>query len=339
MKRTIFLITVLIAGAMITMFSCTKDKSEITTQNESNDCPSCKTGIELANKINNFKQRLKYANENLYKDGDEMTKEEAVEGMELLINASHGFPAEQYQKISIDTVEIVLPLNEQGNIAVTDVETTYSGMQTLIKDVFDNTNYSDKHIVSVMLISGDDNVVKAITTTGEKGEDPGGNIFTDCWWYGEELGMCDYTGAGETDGGDALAEELFANRPSIFCPQGYHVVLSIEYSEVFEGNESICTGYIFYLQNSYGVQFTDSEKKLYANEMNYWYDQEFEFLFTTLPQSLNKPSNWLMASLRIDGNEHTDENYTIRWINHINMVTYGLAFCVKDEVLAPPTNP
>ncbi len=73
----------------------------------------------------------------------------------------------------------------------------------------------------------------------------------------------------------------------------------------------------------------------YARENIY---KEYEFLFTILPQHESKPSNWLIASLKIFGEEHSSYPSS-RWINHENRVSYGLAYCVKDEVLAPPVNP
>ncbi len=328
----------MIAGALIIMFSCTKENNESVIKNEANDCQSCKAGIELANKINKFKERLAYARENVYKDGDEMTKEEAIENMELLINASHGFPGEEYKQITIDTVEFTLPLNPQGMVSATDVATSYENMQLQVKDVFDNVDYQEKHIVSVILNEGDGNVVQVITTTGDKEPDPGNGPFQDCWWYGEDMGMCDGTYAGERDGGDEIADELFENRPSIVCPEGYHVVIGIDYSNEFTGNDTQSSGYIFYMEKSYNSSFTDPEKQLIAYEMNYWYNKEYEFLFSILPVYENKPSNWLMASIKIDGNEHY--NYPVkRWINHKNYISYGLAYCVQDEVLAPPFNP
>jgi hypothetical protein len=334
------ILSLIIAGALIIMFSCTKENNESVIKNETNDCPSCKAGIELANRINKFKERLAYAKENVYKDGDEMTKEEAIENMEMLFNASYGFPAESYIQLKRDTVELTLPVNSQGYIQTTDVATTYDNMHTQVKTVYDNIIFNDKHLVSLSIKENEGNQIQVISTTGEKGTDP--SNFTHCWIYGEDEGYCfepdpyQY----EKDGGDAIAEKIFANRPiPMYCPEGYHGITIQDYAHTFTGEGgTFGSGYMFYLQKASGIQFTDEERRLEAEEMNSWYDKEYEFLFTVLPESLNKPENWIMTSIKIDAYEHFSQNPNIHWINHPNDVEYGLFYCVPDNEIDPPVD-
>jgi len=335
--KKIKILSLIVAGAMIVMFSCTKENSESIVNNKTNDCPSCKEGIELAKKINKFKERLAYARENVYKDGDEMTKEEAVENMEMLFNATYGFPVESYIQIKRDTIELTLPVNSQGYIQTTDVATVYDNMYTQVKTIYDNINFSDKHLVSLFIKENEGNQIYVISTTGEKGTDPSVN-FTHCWIYGENQGYCNEPDPFQwiMDGGDTLANKLFENRPiPMYCPEGYHGITVPDYSNSFTGNGSLENGYIFYLENPSGTQFTDEERRLDASEMNSWYAQEYEFLFTVLPDALNKPGNWVMTSLAIDGNEHIIGN-DYRYINHQNNVEYGLFYCVPDYIIEPP---
>ncbi len=338
--KKIKILSLIIAGALIVIFSCTKENSESVVKNETNDCPSCKAGIELANKINKFKERLAYAKENVYKDGDEMTKGEAIENMEMLFNATYGFPAESYIQIKRDTVELTLPVNSQGYIQTTDVATTYDNMHTQVKTIYDNINFSDKHLVSLSIKENEGNQIQVISTTGEKGTDPS-VLFTHCWVYGEDEGYCFEPDPYQyiKDGGDAIAEEIFAHRPiPMYCPEGYHGITIPDFTATYSGADGTSDGYIFYLQKPSEIQFTDEERRLEAAEMNSWYDKEYEFLFTVLPDIENKPGNWIMTSIVIDAFEHFNLIDQIHWINHDNLVEYGLFYCVPDDEIDPPVD-
>ena len=341
MKKIITIISIIVFAAGIYMVhSCSKDEAaNAVNQQENNECTTCKDGKLIAEKINNFKKRLEKAKLNP-KDGEVIELEAARQNMELLFNASYGFPAEEYAKIQIDTVEFDIPVDANGNILMSDVVTKYDQMHDLVKDVYDNINFTDKHLVSLFLVFEDDNkgtvTAKAISTIGEEGSDNMGH-FNHCWWYGDDLGMCNGNYFGEKDGGDTLANELFANRPiPINCPQGYHGVIVPDYENTFSGkNGTLGSGYIFFLQKPSDTPFIDTELKLEASEMNSWYDKEYTFLFTVLPESLNKPVNWIMTSINIDAFEHFSQNPNIHWINHPNNVEYGLFYCVSNNEVNP----
>ena len=335
MKRILYLASILITGALITFYSCTKENENITVKTD--ECLTCGDGTALAMQIKQFETRLETARQNPYKDGEEITKEEAIDNMEMLFNASHSFATETYTRIQVDTVEFDLAVNGQGNIQITDVAAAYDGLHNSVKTVYDNINFTDKHLVTLVLYSNETNTVKAVSTTGDKGIDPPQPTpFENCWWYGENQGMCDGTLQWELDGGDTLANVLFHNRPFpiIGCPPGNHLITVPDYGETFEGNGPLEEGYIFYLQKDIGSGFTDDEKQLSVDEMNLWYNQEYEFLFTVLPQ--NKPWNWVMTSIVIDGIEDTDDFN--RWIHHQNIVEYGLVLCVPNDIIDPPSD-
>ena len=338
MKRIIYLASILITGALISMYSCTKENDSKTAKTE--ECRTCDDGTVLAKQIKQFKDRLQAARESIYKDGDEMTKGEAIQNMGMLFNASHGFATETYVRIQIDTVEFSLPVDGQGNIAATDVALAYDGLENSVKTVYDNIGYSEKHIVALALQGNESNNVSAIVTTGEKGPNTTSNHFNFCWWYGKNKGMCNGNLFGMMDGGDTLANELFAFRPipGFDCIPGYHKITVPDYEGTFDGTGVLEEGYVFYLQKDINTLFTQDEQQLSASEMNYWYDQEHDFLFTVLPQSLNKPWNWVMTSLAIDGNEHFNYTNNKHWINHINNVKYGLIYCVQDYIIEPPSD-
>ena len=60
--KKIKILSLIVAGAMIVMFSCTKENSESIVNNKTNDCPSCKEGVELAKKENKtFQHRKDFA--------------------------------------------------------------------------------------------------------------------------------------------------------------------------------------------------------------------------------------------------------------------------------------
>jgi hypothetical protein len=249
MERIIYLLVIILAGAIITFYSCTKENQKIKDNSE--ECVSCQEGLEVAKQIKQFKDRLQTATDKPYKDGDEMTREDAIENMEMLFNASHGFATETYSAVQVDTVEFDLVADAQGNIPATDVAMAYDVMYNSVKTVYDNIGFADKHLVALSLHNGEGNSIKAVATTGNKSEDPPPDPtpFDDCRWYGKNNGMCDGNLEGKLDGGDTIANILFLNRPLLIigCPPTHHLITVPDYQETFDGNGSLEEGYIFYL--------------------------------------------------------------------------------------------
>ena len=345
-KITIFLS--IIVGVIIIVFSCSKENQKSSINK---DCISCENGKALAQKINQFKDQLQFAKQNP-KSGEMITMAEAIENMELLINASHGFPFEDYNERKTDIVSFQLPVDVDDNVALTDVSTAYDEMINLVRDAYTNAGYENKGLILVSLSINEedksDENVNAKVTTGKNGENDS-DSFEDCWYYGEDLGMCDGTGYLDYDGGDTIAGTITiaANNPVYSlndCPcPNYHIVLDPQPEKTLEGDES---GYqntngdnliFFYPDNGSG--FTNEEKKLYADDMNYYYNNEYEVIYNLVPHNEDYPfPDYVLVTCLINGEQFYDPNNgAILTMHHQNKLTYALRYWVQDEIIPKPT--
>ena len=347
MKRTVIFLSI-IAGVIIIMFSCSKENQ---TSNIDKECASCEEGKVLAQKINQFKEQLQIAKQNP-KNGETITMAEAIENMELLINASHGFPFEDYNERKTDVVSFQLPVDAEGNVSMTDVNAAYDEMINLVRDAYLNTGFEIKGLILVSLSFDEENKdgenVNAKVTTGKSGEQDRPEPFEDCWYYGEDLGMCEGTTyLGIMDGGDTIAGTIAANNPiySLYdCPgPNYHVVLDPQPEITLEGDEP---GYqnnngdnlIFFYPDD-GSGFTNEEKKLYADDMNYYYNNEYEVIYNLVPHNEDYPfPDYVLVTCIINGEQFYDPNNgNIITMHHQNKLTYALRYWVQDEIIPKPT--
>ncbi len=346
MKKLItIIIGILAVGLIITVLSCTKENQ---TASNNKECASCQEGKVLAQKINQFKENLQKAKENP-KSGEVMTLDEAIENMELLINASHGFPFEDYNERKTDTVSFQIPVDGEGNVSMSDVSTAYDEMIDLVRNAYINTGYENKGLILVTLSIDEENKsgenINAKITTGKSGENET-ETFTDCWYYGEDLGMCNGTFYLEKDGGDTIATTIAANNP-IFdyydCPgPNYHIVLDPQPEITLQGDEyqnSSGDNLIFFYPDD-GSGFTNEEKKLYADDMNYYYDNEYEVIYEIVPQpqEYNYPfPDYVLITCQINGEQFPDpNNYGIVTMHHQNHLIYAHRYWVEDEIIPKP---
>ncbi len=216
------------------------------------------------------------------KSGDDMSLTDALKNMELLINASHGFPFEEYGTRQNDVVNFQLPIDTNDNVTISDINTAYAEMINQVRQAYINTAFEEKGLILVTLsINENDksgNTINANVTTGGEVA-PTGN-FIDCWYYGEDMGMCDGTYAFEKDGGDAIADSITANNPInnyLDCPgppDEWRLIIENQPLITLQGNN-----YMFFYPDD-GSGFTNEEKQLSANDMSYYYDNEYELIYT-----------------------------------------------------------
>ena len=345
MKKILVVLT-LMAGGMILIFSCSKNESvnnDNGSVNSNNECSTCKEGELLALKILSFKEKLQIAKENP-KSGEIITMEEAIENMELLINASHGFPFGDYSERKTDIVSFQMPADADGNVLMTDVTAAYDEMISQVRDAYINTGFEEKGLIIVTLFydpeNKDNETVNATVTTGKSGEkDP--EDF-DCWYYGEDLGMCDGTYYMEMDGGDAIAEVIIENNPLngyIDCPgPNFHIVLDPQPVLTLEGNEyqnGSGEYLIFFYPDDDGNGFTNEEKKLYSDDMNFYYDNEYEVIYDLVPDEHNYLfPDYVLVNCVIDGEYVTISG--IETLHHQNKLTYAERYWVEDDIMPLP---
>ena len=336
MKKLFLISIALFIASAVFFLAC--DKSEINEPKTFND------GTELALNILDFKAKM------LSKSNDLMPLEEALDNMELLINASHGFPFEEYGQRKHDVVSFQLQADENGNVSMAEIAAAYDEMINLVRDTSVNTDFDEKGLVVVTLnVNESDksgNTIDVDVTTGQINE-PGTDVFTDCWYYGELLGMCDETWAFEKDGGIAIAEEILENNPINDyndCPgPDYHIITENQDVIELEGNEPICYNDqnepLVFLYPDDGSGFSNDEKQLSPDDMNYYYNGEYQVLFNNIPNS-EVYGNYIFPDYVLVGCEIIGEPAYVGGIwslHHENQLLYARRYWVHNGTIPKPT--
>lgn len=340
MKKLLIIITLITAVASIIFINSCK-KNELNEQtNEFED------GTELAKQINAFKANLLNA-----KSNETISLEDALENMELLINASHGFPFEDYSERQNDIVSFQLTADADGNVAMTDVSSAYDEMINLVKEAYLNTGFEEKGLILITLSINEEDksgsTIDAKVTTG-KAEEPEPENFTDCWYYGENLGMCDGTYYMQKDGGDTIANVIAANNPIynyLDCPgppTEWRLIYDMKPLITLQGNEyqnDQGDNLIFFYPDNEGNGFTDEEKQLQSEDMNYYYDNEYDIIYDSVPNDYNYHfATYVLVNCEIDGNQYTyfDGTQYITALRHQNKLTYAHRYWVRVSIIDDP---
>ncbi len=337
MKKSVIIISAFILAFTLFFVSC--DKNELNPKKDFQD------GTALAEKILDFKAEMQS------KSNDLMPLEEALENMELLINASHGFPFEEYGELRHDVVNFQLQADENGNVSMAEIAAAYDEMHALVREAYNNSGFDEKGLILVSLsINETDKSGKTIdvsVTTG-KSESPGLPIFTDCWYYGEDMGKCDGTHMYDFDGGDTIAYTIAANNPIhdwYDCPgPDYHIILENQDEIWLQGDEPECkskTGEpLVFVYPDDGSRFTNEEKQLTAEQMNYYYEGEYQVIYTNVPNS-EVYGNYTFPAYVLVGCEIEGKRAYVGGIwslHHKNRLTYARRYWVHNGCIPVPTD-
>jgi hypothetical protein len=144
------------------------------------------------------------------------------------------------------------------------------------------------------------------------------------------------------DGGDSIAETIAMNNPiySYFdCPgPNYHIVLEQKPLITLQGNEYQLPGgdnFIFFWPDDDGGGFTNEEKMLQIEDMEYYYDNEYEVIYSIVPQQYNYlfPGH-VLVTCQIEGIQEPI-NFVVT-LHHKNLLIYARRYWVRDNIIPPP---
>jgi hypothetical protein len=331
-KLSIIPISVLLA-VIVCFLSC--EKEQISSQKDFQD------GTELALKILDFKEKM-YS-----KNNDVLTLDEALENMELLVNASHGFPFEEYSERRHDVVSFQLQADENGNVSMADVNAAYNEMIDLVRDVYVNSGFDEKGLVLVTIAVNEEdksgNTIDVNVATGKKGSIKN-NMFDDCWYYGEDMGWCaDWHYDGEMDGGDTIANLIASVNPIYYyndCPgPDYHIILNpqplilLSDFQYTNGQGESLTFYYPDPDNN-GI-YTEDELQLDIDEMNYYYNNEYSIIYDSVPDDYNYLfPDYVLVNCIINGKPILTPN---KALHHENKLTYAERYWVHNGTIPYPT--
>ncbi len=306
MKRTIYLLSIMIAGALITIYSCTKENQTIqqavhqaSTLGDDNHELS-PTDIKVNNLITGFRDKVAHHLENPgLKSGESIATDSALWFLEATINYSHCFPNEYYRGFEIDTVYLAISKDADGNIDMGELAQKYDEMKTEVAALYHGSGFEDKGLAVVDLKEISQNnseiVFTSETVTGNKGIDPLPGPFEegDDWWYGELAGLCIENDNYEEES-DA-AEELFALiNDEIPDPSGNYFFINHKPYDITGGDPLIQRDptpdnhldyYLYYASTEWGVCGEDTLCVEYP-EMNLYYNYLKTLIFSYLPANV-----------------------------------------------------
>ena len=305
MKKKIVLISIMIAGAMLAFYSCTKENQTIEQGQQASTLVEgpelTPTDIKVNNLINGFRDKVAYHLENPgLKSGESIAADSVLWFLEATINYLHCFPNEYYGEKQTDELTLVIPKNENGQVDMDLLSQKYDEMKTSVSTIYHNSGFESKGLVLVDIAETSqtaDNIelnVQVVTGNG-KNEDPvptnGPFVEGDDWWYGEDYGHCDDHSILE-DATNHLYDAVEAFVPD---PGGSYFFIDEITFTVYGGDtdirrpyDNLNNDYDYYLyaavEGDEGLPFTEQETLcLGYNEMNGYFNLMKTLIFDKLP--------------------------------------------------------
>ena len=320
MKKLIYLASILLAGAMVIVLSCSKESS-VNNSQEMKKSGLSPRDLKINSLIMDFKKDLAYYRKHPdIKDGETKSVDSALWYMEATINFYHSFPEQYYSQYELDTSYIVVPKNTNGTVNMTDLSQKYYEMKDKVSDNYHDSQFSEKGLgfVDLSIDSQDANSVsfEVISATGEKGIDPGIGPFGegDDYWYGEGKGHCEWD--FEDDAAIQLASKM--NEELSILNQSFAFV-SISFIDKKGGDDNVRVPgdpmdnyYDYYLYSSRTniTPFNASHTLcLQPNEMNHYYQSLKYLILTKIPNEDLLPNHAVQTIFDVVGDkEQTGPN-------------------------------
>ena len=315
MKKAIIFISILAAGAIIIVFSCSKETT-LNEKVENNDKQQMSQYELKVNKtIKGFKEKMVYYRENPHlKSGESVPADTALWYLEATINYSHSFPNEFYIEMQSDELTLMVPKNGSGEVDMVVLTQKYDEMKAEITNIYYNSGFEEKGLVLVDLSetsqTADEITFTAETVTGNKGPDPGPGPFVegDNWWYGEFRGHC-FPHTWDTDASQELEQAMndyiaehnaglfFIDQTDRTRKGGNENTLRPDDPEPFN---NVYDYYLYSASTEYGT-VTDEILCLNYMEMNVYYDYLKYLLYTKIPNEDLPPGYRIEKIVGMDG--------------------------------------
>jgi hypothetical protein len=291
MKKSIYIISILAAGLLLMVYSCSKEEVQTAKSHENDLTPY---EIQVHNAIKGFKSTMEMHRENPhYKSGQVVSPDSALWLLEATINFSHAFPNEFYTEHEIEDLTLVIPKTSDGMIDMAVLTQKYDEMKSDITTVYYGSSFNDKGLVLVDLEEDSQTETELIlsiqTVTGERGVDPGPGTpgvngpfgVGDDWWYGENAGKCDEALQDAFDAAQRLFYEASNTIPDPSGNYGFVSPFEVEisgdndefiYPYDLQPQDNHLDRYLFYATTEYGICGDDTLCLEYP-EMNIYFQR------------------------------------------------------------------
>ena len=310
--------------------SCSKqDQTELTSSPP--EISQSKADILIENKIKAFKSKLGHLRENpQFKSGETIEVDSAVWYMEAASNQTYGDASTPFGELVIDSFNIDVPA-PNGEIQLNDILATYNEMINGLSDSYNAIPDENKHLVvnDVSLKSVDEGIATfgVIAGFGTEGNSGTNGVFDDEWYYGEELGDCDYNYA-PADAAEKIEDKILARKGTPSPNIEYTDVETFEiYANSFLNNEDM-----FPEDNMYDYLMFhcwDDDANIWPNvhtcvsvdEMNF-YLLAAEYLLNHDQPQFARPPGKSLITINLIGDAMYPANGTLYM--HYAIVQYGI---------------
>ena len=329
--------------AVAVFYSCSKQ--EITDQpvTGNGEVTMSEGDINFQNKLVRFRDKVEYIRENPdYKSGEVMDADSALLHIETLFNATYSFADEQYGRTNTKRTTVFIDVTSNDEVDMDNVVSTFDEIINIVTQFYYQCDFEQKGFILLDLEKGDvvGNQVEIYlrAVIGEKGGDWNPFGPDDDWWFAFGKGDCDWNDPG-TDAAEEIQEAINTNKPIVSPPPGYRFAYrSYEQITLFghEYEDESGAKLMFYIEKENGI-FTIHDKCLIPDEMNFHFNGEKEVIYTRVPVTLNKPSNWVFMECDLEGKVEPNPNAgDIPSIHHNNKLTYALRYLVAIVIIGPP---
>ncbi|MBC8488847.1 MAG: hypothetical protein H8D45_22725 [Bacteroidetes bacterium] len=324
MKKAIIFISILAAGAIIIVFSCSKETGFNKESEKVNNPQLSDYEVKVNKTIKDFKEKMVYYRENPHlKSGESVPADTALWYLEATINYSHSFPNEFYIEMQSDELTLMVPKNGSGEVDMVVLTQKYDEMKAEITNIYYNSGFEEKGLVLVDLSetsqTADEITFTAETVTGNKGPDPGPGPFVegDNWWYGEFRGHC-FPHTWDTDASQELEQAMNDyiaehNAGLFFIHQTDRYRKGGDPNIRREGDpdppNNVYDYYLYSSSTEYGT-VTDEILCLDYMEMNVYYDYLKYLLYTKIPDEDLPPGYRIEIIVGMSGYFEPDGPYT-----------------------------
>ncbi len=228
------LMGIIFAGLIVFLnYSC---KKETNLKNASNNIPTFMSNndIHLRNIILNFRNNISKH----YKTGSSLTIDSSIWYIETTINYTYSWDNFEFIPISVDSLIYTLPLDNNGEVLQSDVDSIYSLIVNDLGIIYDTINANIKHlVVTDVFLTNTNNNSANIQVNTTFGINPlliyGSFDPEDDWLYGDDLGKCDHS-ITESDAAEEIEFKLNnPENPPQPPPGGYYYYDEIEYKDIW----------------------------------------------------------------------------------------------------------
>jgi hypothetical protein len=323
MRKRIFLLPIIFVAVFMT--NCKKDISN----DKKNAIQLSADDLKYCRMMESFNARLKSD----FKNGETMTTDDAVWYLEGSLNYDYSRPDTTIDKTSIDSVEVIIPKSETGQVELSEIASAKEEFITKLQEQYQSLS-GDKKVMVIDIVPKSDNAdeltLKMYSTMGVDNHllNPtfGPN---DNWTWGFDQGKCGDISYAPLDASDKIQQ--YANY-LIGVPAGQYTVGEVETVYRHPWDPDVRTtsnpfGYdnslLFFASGPYPDPYLGFPC-LHQAEMNYYLNG-----IKTLAQILKPAGKGIIS-------------YKCEWNIMVGMTTWGrfhdasITYGIYHSVIGPP---